>query len=211
MIKHEDIVTFDIYQTELSLILYQALMKEMTVGNGGAHYSFKSTEHKSKHERQVTGYMGECAMFLHYYGTQGMTLFNEYRMHYNRDPHKPDDGHDFKGVDIKTRRLIRTGSNANFHRFPINNNILNFECIVRPVNAYSPDHRYLMIIVEYEDSLLQGVLNKATINLVGWGYLRDAIYYPDGQTGIKKAHYALQTNKMYPIKQLIEEFKSNER
>lgn len=204
-IQSNDVAHLTLSNPIVNIVLDQVRKKQKTVGNGGAHWTAPSTEHKSKIERQVTGYLAEMGFHVYWYGAfQGPKRFYRYREEYNKNPTRHDGGDDFMGMDIKGRRIIRSGPNANWYKYPIKQNIMNFELIIRPQHAYSPDHMYALILVEYDDCLLHGRPKRSTVRIMGYGSLSDAKHYPNGQFGIRGNHYVLNKTSLTPITNLFD-------
>lgn len=214
-VSREQVAHVDLTPPIVANVYYHSRMKEYTVGNGGAYWTAESTYHKTKFERQVTGYLGEAAMFIYLYGHyRGAKMFDDYRHNYNQNPRQHDNGNDVLNMDVKTRRVIKSGDSANWHKYPIKCDILNFECLIRPQHVYGPDHRYALVIVEYDDALLSGRVQNVQCDIIGWGKLRDATHHPSGNAGIRGNHYALTSRQMTPMEQFtinILERNRNER
>jgi len=207
---HKDIVDVTLSKTSIELVLYHVQKKQETVGAGGAWFTAQSTQHKGKLERQITGYVGEMAIYQYWYGYHtGLEKFHQYREWYNEHPSFNDQGRDFLNFDIKTRRLIRFGKRANFHKSPINKNILNYELIIRPEFKPTEEHVYVLAVTEYSDNLLHNLAEPVVVSLLGYGGIQDGIWYPDGQTTIKGAHWAIPTTKMKPVENLINQNRFN--
>lgn len=206
MLEQNDIVTITLSKAAVNLVFHHVKEKERTVRAGGAYWTALSSEHKSKRERQITGYLGECALYVYWHGIkEGLKRFDEYRTWYNQHPNKNDGGADFLGMDVKTRRVIKDGEFQNWNKAPINQDLLNFEIIVRPRSTHLEDHRYMLIIVEYDNAILEGNEGNAVVYLIGWAYQKDTTHFPKGQRQIRGEHYAIAGNKLQNMDTLLDE------
>lgn len=211
MLNQNDIITFTLSKKAVSLVYHHVQEKERTVRAGGAYWTALSSEHKSKRERQITGYIGECALYVYWYGIrEGLKKFDEYRTWYNLHPNKNDGGFDFLGMDVKTRRVIKEGDFQNWNKSPINQNLLNFEIIIRPRSTHLEDHRFMLIVVEYDNKILNGEEDVAVVHMIGWGYQKDANYFPKGQRQIRGEHYAMAGHALHNMDTLLNEELFNE-
>lgn len=198
-------LAFDLSDKAIQTALHFAETKQATVGAGGGHWTIKTTEHKSKHERQVTGMLGEIAVAIAVMGeNNGILRFATERKHRDANPAHHDGGNDlFQHCDIKTRRLQR--NKAFYSRF-IQGDILNYELIIRPKHVYpnktAPrlSHRYVHVIVEYPDTILECGQGGVYVWVVGWSSFRRLHHFPDGKPGIANEHWSLTGHEMLPMK-----------